>query len=323
MHFTSILVFVLASLTALRCSPARAPETSTQRPRPIQQFFKNILIALRRTTTPIPPTMRTTKRTTKPSPWHTSPDLQEIPNFVDFSTYLLGSFASNNSAIKFSYMQPNNESVAPGLRGNYSVVSFLIPHEKSEEDPASKGVFSFLGNLKLPWNRQPGQPPPSADTTVSKFPPLLEYFTQRIQAYYSVYKYEDDSRLNNTFVVLIPETPEVYGTASAQNDDEVTETTMTELPETTTYSPEPPSTDIGNEVEWQPNRTATAQSVFINHFVIIIKLINIRGVRVTHKGVRLPLISGKSSTWSRFKHILMLLLCENKKEEEKCDKNYA
>lgn len=241
MQLAFVLVVVFASFLATHCSPI---ETSTQRPRPIQQFFKNILLALRRPTTTAPPTVRTTRRATKPSPWHTQPELQEIPNFVDFSTYLLDSFTSNNSAIKFSYMQPSNTSVAPGLRGNYSVVSFLIPHEKAEDDAASKGIFSFLGNMRLPWNRQPA---PDADTDVSKFPPLLEYFTQRVQAYYSVYKYTDDSRLNNTIVVLIPETPEIF---NAPSDDEATETTMTDLLETTTYSlDDPPSTDIANDVE--------------------------------------------------------------------------
>lgn len=147
------------------------------------------------TTTPEPPPRSTTER--KPSPYLTQPVLQDIPNFVDYSTFLLGSFAANNSAIKFSYMNPNGTG-APKLQGNYSVISFIVPQDEIDsESNKTKGIFSFLGSLKLPWTRAPAD-----NTNYSQFPPLLEYFTQRIQAYFSVYKYTDESRFNNTIVVF-------------------------------------------------------------------------------------------------------------------------
>lgn len=147
------------------------------------------------TTTPEPPPRSTTER--KPSPYLTQPVLQDIPNFVDYSTFLLGSFAANNTAIKFSYMHPN-ETGAPKLQGNYSVISFIVPQEAMDgESNKTKGIFSFLGSLRLPWPRAP-----APDTNYSQFPPLIEYFTQRIQAYFSVYKYTDESRFNNTIVVF-------------------------------------------------------------------------------------------------------------------------
>lgn len=215
MHFTFVSIVVLVCLsTNILSHPATPVDEPNEPPnlhraRPLQQFFKNILNALRPTTTPEPPT--TTRRAFEPASFQEIPS-QPIPNFVDFSTYLLGGFASNNSAIKFTYVQPNASAAAPKLRGNYSVISFVVPHEKGgdgEED--SKGVFSYLSNVRLPWNRQP------SDTDFSQFPPVLEFFTQRVQSYFSVYKYTDESRLNNTFVVLIPD-DEIFAAVAAAKD---------------------------------------------------------------------------------------------------------
>lgn len=208
-------------------------ELNLQRARPIQQFFKKILNALSPTTTTQPPTsIATTKRTAQPSAWNTYVEVQEIPNFVDFSTFLLDSFSSENSVIKFTYMQPN-ASVASSLRGNYSVISFLVPHRNDKkEDKKTKGVFSFLSSLRLPWNRAP------SNTDYSQFPPVLEYVTQRIQAYFSVYKYTDDSRTNNTIVVLVPQNLE--NISIVQGDEEIdietTTTTDYQTDETTSVS---------------------------------------------------------------------------------------
>lgn len=224
MHSTFILVAMLISFSTTHSHPASTAvehnEPNLQRARPIQQLFKKILSALSPTTTPQPPTS-TTKRTAKPSSWSSTVEIQEIPNFVDFSTYLLDSLTSDNSVIKFTYMQPN-VSVAPTLRGNYSVISFLVPHDDSNEEIKTKGVFSFLSSLRLPWNRSPSS---TANTDYSQFPPVLEYFTQRIQAYFSVYKYTDDSRTNNTVVVLVPQKYEAVSSANIQSDEGIETTT--------------------------------------------------------------------------------------------------
>lgn len=253
MHFTFVTIVVLVCFSTIHSRPTspvddERNELNLHRARPIQQFFKNILNALRRTTTPEPPTT-TTKRVFKPSSFHEIPN-QPIPNFVDFSTYLLGEFASNNSAIKFTYMEPN-AGTAPSLRGNYSVISFLIPH-KADDAENGKGVFSFLNNVRLPWNRQPSNPPIPSNTDYSQFPPVLEYFTQRIQSYFSIYKYTDESRLNNTFVVLIPDDltdgdfrgSTTEGSAIVQSDDGAETTTdYLNLQDDTTTS------DINSEME--------------------------------------------------------------------------
>lgn len=218
MHFTFVTIVVLVCFSTIHSHPAspvdERNELNLQRARPIQQFFKNVLNALRSTTTPEPPTT-TTKRVFKPSSFQEIPN-QAIPNFVDFSTYLLGGITSNNSAIKFTYIEPS-ANAAPSLRGNYSVVSFLIPH-KADDGANSKGVFSFLGNARLPWNRQPSNATTPSNTDYSQFPPVLEYFTQRVQSYFSIYKYTDESRLNNTIVVLIPD-DEIFATSNKATTD--------------------------------------------------------------------------------------------------------
>lgn len=245
MHFKFVIITVLLCFSTTLSHPAslmdERNEPNSHRARPLQQFFKNVLNALRSTTTPEPPT---TTRRNKPSSFLEVPS-QPITNFVDFSTYLLGGFTSNNSAIKFTYMQPN-ASAAATLRGNYSVISFVVPHK--EDDENSKGVFSFLSNVRLPWNRQP-----ASNTDYSQFPPVLEYFTQRVQSYFSVYKYTDESRLNNTFVVLIPE-EEIFAvskdsttdsSAIVQSDEGAAKTTdYVNLQEDTTTT-----SDISSEME--------------------------------------------------------------------------
>jgi hypothetical protein len=199
MQFSLIsIAIVLVSISTTHSASLQllqGERTTTMRPsRPVQTFFKKILDALRPTTTPEPLPSSTTKRIPTYS-FHTNVEYEEIPNFVDFSTFLLESFAVNNTAIKFTYLEPTK---APTLKGNFSVISFLVPHNTKSEEQKTKGIFSFLNSLKLPWSQRPQQP----DSDVSRFPPILEYFTQRIQAYFSVYKYADDSRVNNTIVVF-------------------------------------------------------------------------------------------------------------------------
>lgn len=230
MHFTFILVSLLISFATIHSHPT-APaveqnEPNLQRARPIQQFFKKILYALSPTTTLKPPPS-TTRTTAKPEALNV--EIQEIPNFVDFSTYLLDNLSTQNTAIKFTYLQPN-VSAAPALRGNYSVISFLVPHDDKKDEVKPQGVFGFLNSLRLPWNRSP-----PSNTDYSQFPPVLEYFTQRIQAYFSIYKYTDESRVNNTFVVLMPQSYEaVVSSANTQSDEGVVTTTDYQMDETTT-----------------------------------------------------------------------------------------
>jgi hypothetical protein len=166
---------------------------------------------------------------------------------VDFSSYMLSSLAANNTAIKFSYMQPN-ETFAPSLRGNYSVISFFVPHdEESIKNNVTKGIFGFLSNLRLPWRRPDRSPTPS-DTDVSKFPPLLEYFTQRIQAYFSVYKYSDDSRVNNTIVVFAPGPEDFPETSVRVENDEFADTTeLLGTAETTEVGETGETTEVNGE----------------------------------------------------------------------------
>lgn len=273
MHFTFIFVGFLASLTVTYSHPTKTSTSSPvlerkdsnpQRARPIQQFFKNILSALQRTTTPEPPSTSTTnKPLERPSFFQSNIELHEIPNFVDFSTHLLNSFVNNNSAIKFSYMQPNI-SDTPALRGNFSVITFLVPNEnkinEEKKDDNSKGIFSFLGNMRLPWT------PPPSNTDYSQFPPLIELFTQRVQAYFSVYKYNDDSRLNNTIVMFLPEqeNDDTAGESATISGDEGVDTTtdyqmnaeaftdgkiLLQADEITTFQADETTTDISAEMK--------------------------------------------------------------------------
>ena len=235
MHFTFILVAMLLSFSTIHSHPASPAvehdEPNLQQSRPIQQFFKKVLNALRPTTTTEYPPITTTKKAAKPSSWSQNVEVQEIPNFVDFSTYLLDSFSNSNSVIKFTYMQPN-VTAAASLRGNYSVISFLVPHDDKNVDKKTKGIFSFLSSLRLPWNRAPSNT--MSNTDYSQFPPVLEYFTQRIQAYFSVYKYADDSRSNNTIVVVVPQSYQALDdSATVQNEEGIKTTTDYQTEETT------------------------------------------------------------------------------------------
>jgi hypothetical protein len=201
--------------------------------RPLVQFFKKIFGAFRpkyASTTESP----LTTRISRPSLYHSSSALEnfnEIPNFVDFSTYLLDSFASNNSAIKFSYVNPNSTALRGG---DYSVISFLVPLRTAAKSNAtsssSNGVLSnFLSFFRFPWRRDPNAlPPPVSETVYQQFPSFFEYFAQRVQAYFSIYKYADESRLNNTIVIEAVE--DVHENASTANEiienDELETTTM-------------------------------------------------------------------------------------------------
>lgn len=251
MHFTFIFVAMLVSFPTTRSHPTSVAaeernEPNQQRARPVQQFFTNILNALRPTTTTEPPT--TMGGDEKPSSFHTNVEFEEIPNFVDYSTFLLNSLASNNSAINFAFMQPNTNGTSTE-RGNYSMITFLIPHDDKATSGKLKGIFSYFTSLRLPWSKDP------TNTDFSQFPPILEYFTQRIQTYFSVYKYSDDSRFNNTIVIFSPK-PQQHddeSSISSENilsDEEISTTTTNDYQtETMSIVEEDTTTAIANETE--------------------------------------------------------------------------
>ncbi|XP_070492843.1 uncharacterized protein [Chironomus tepperi] len=199
-------------------------ELNSSASRPVQNFFKKIISAFRLRsagTTMLPAT--TTQRISASMNDLQQPS-QQNPHFVDFSTYLLDSLLSSNTAIKFSYLEPNTTNLKSG---NYSVITFLVPHSIQAKLPQQGFLNQFLALFRNPWNRTPRPP---EDTVYSQFPSFLEYFAQRVQTYYSIYKYTDESRLNNTIVVDIPEV-DIYAQPDPLND--VVETTSDNLQDTT------------------------------------------------------------------------------------------
>lgn len=259
MQFTLILVAIVVATT--HSYPAEMMSSSTNsndvvkspQSRPVQQFFKKILEALRPTTTTTTEKPRLTLHIEHSPYLHT--EFQEIPNYIDYSTYLLDSLSSENAAVSFAMganskpPKENSKNVEPSsnhLRGNFSVISFIVPN--NNEDDKTRGIVeNFLNFLRRPWSRV-DEP---ADTVYSQFPPVIEYFTQRLQAYFSIYKYPDESRLNNTIVLLIPDsmkketlettlkdevkvTAETDETLITTNDNEVESTTQLELGEMST-----------------------------------------------------------------------------------------
>lgn len=258
MHLTLILTAIIISCSTV-CSHPLQPSTQSDddyefrdevAPRPLAQFFKKIFSALRprfsRTTTESP----STTHISIPSSYHSqsSLDVQEIPNFVDFSTYLLDSFA-NNSAIKFSYLNPNATSLRAG---NYSVISFLVPVNTMTKSNAtnsdSGGILSnFLNFFRFPWRRDPLPPKPGSDTVYQQFPQFLEYFAQRVQAYFSIYKYADESRFNNTIVLEAIEANDEHKEEVTQNDDFTTTETFENDEQTTTEYEEELTTTESNK----------------------------------------------------------------------------
>jgi hypothetical protein len=278
MQFTLILVAIVVTTThsypAEMMSSSSSSSSSSfrsndvvkspQQSRPVQQFFKKILEVLRPTTTTTEAPKLTLHIQHQLSPYLHS-EFQEIPNYIDYSTYLLDSLVANNSAVAFSYMgtkkipsasapessKKHNEK-SKLRNGNYSVISFIVPHHdhentsKSGENKTRGAIEEFINFLRRPWTRV-DEP---SDTEYSQFPPVIEYFTQRLQAYFSVYKYPDESRFNNTIVLLIPEnqkmnekktqgteltndevkvTTELESTLMTKNDNEVETTTTTQL----------------------------------------------------------------------------------------------
>jgi hypothetical protein len=229
MHFTLILIVVVSFSTSTFAHPfAGGKQLASNSSRPVAQFFKRIFSAIR----------------SRSNTSHV--ETHAIANFTDFSTYLLGHLASENTAIKFSYIDPNTTELRAG---NYSVITFIVPHEKSAAGDKStstdtkNGLSNFLNFFRNPWNRGNAPPP---DTVYSQFPAVIELFAQRIQAYFSIYKYTDESRLNNTIVIEMPENYQ-------QEDDDIIETTTDYQMETSEM--EEISTLSNETEEWESEPT--------------------------------------------------------------------
>ena len=230
----------------LKLESRQNDELNSSASRPVQNFFKKIFSAfrLRSGTTMLPAT--TTQRISAPTN-NLQEQSQENPQFVDFSTYLLDSLLSSNTAIKFSYLEPNTTNIKSG---NYSVITFLVPHRLQGKLPQKGFLSQFLELFRNPFNRAPGPP---ADTVYSQFPSFLEYFAQRVQAYYSIYKYTDDSRLNNTIVVDIPEI-DIYSPPNPVNDNLVD----TNNPE---VQPNPLNDDLAETTTEYPQETTLMEEI--------------------------------------------------------------
>jgi hypothetical protein len=123
------------------------------------------------------------------------------------------------------------------------VISFLVPHNgnknNNQDRVPSKGIVDNIINFfRYPWNRAPQDP-----TSYSQFPPFLEYYAQRIQAYFSIYKYSDESRHNNTIVLLPAANDEVQEEITTITDADMI-TTMVNDSEIEDLTTEMPSTNV-------------------------------------------------------------------------------
>lgn len=125
---------------------------------------------------------------------------------MDYSAFLINSLKANNTAISFSYLGAKDDAASgretfktAGLPGNFSVISLIVPHENIEDEPQDRRIVgNVLEILRRPFQRiqamQQEAATTSSDTVYSNFPPVFEYFAQRLQAYFSIYKYPDQSR---------------------------------------------------------------------------------------------------------------------------------
>lgn len=89
----------------------------------------------------------------------------------------------------------------------YPIIAYDIEPTTQSSSPTATGIFSIMP-IAFDWRQTIAAPfaaiyaPATSQTplriwaigSVAKFPPFIEHFVQRVQAYYSVYKYEDLSR---------------------------------------------------------------------------------------------------------------------------------
>lgn len=149
---------------------------TTFKPGPAAEGFNNFLTNLgitrtTTTTTPAPEKVKPSEKSQNPEVTESKEtanhetENQDTSNFIDFSTYLVDSVDGEMSATKFTHMEPD-KTIEPGLRGSYSMISFLIPHDTDKEK--QKEDFMFLSSLRFPWNTE-------HNTGNLKFPSSIKY----------------------------------------------------------------------------------------------------------------------------------------------------
>lgn len=201
LFFNNLTISIVILISSYSSNHVCAHPVHQEKSRPLQTFFKNVLSGWKmdNTTTTITHTMTTEIPTSLLSD-------DKAPHFVDFSTFLLDSLKTNNSAIQFSYL--NSKSVIPKSR-NFSIISFILPHDA--EIKSGNKLFDFL---RLPWSPRP-------QSEISKFPPFMEFLIQRIQQYFSIYKYQDTSQPLFPYDIVYPEpslADEAIPITAIQND---------------------------------------------------------------------------------------------------------
>lgn len=186
LFFNNLTISIVILISSYSSTHVCAHPVDQEKSRPLQTFFKNVLNGwkMNNTTT----TLTQTMTTEIPTPLLSD---DKVPHFVDFSTFLLDSLKTNNSAIQFSYL--NSKSSAFPKNRNFSVISFILPHDA--ETKSGNKLFDFL---RLPWSTRP-------TSEVSKFPPFMEFLIQRIQQYFSIYKYQDTSQPQFPYDIVYPE----------------------------------------------------------------------------------------------------------------------
>lgn len=123
--------------------------------------------------------------------------LQPYQSHIDKENlFFVGSSIGENGPINFSQ---SGELGGNFLNNrNYSIISFVFNNlERPKFKNPLKGVVG--------------------DGTESKFPPFLEFMLKRIQQYYSVYKYQDQSRPASLQNPLLVKVPEKYGMQNIDN----------------------------------------------------------------------------------------------------------
>ncbi len=152
------------------------------------------------------------------------------PNPTSFAERIINNLAANNVAVNFSQSSSPILLLPFDPQGTqYSLDDYIIQRSKLHDASTSESNNEPIARSMSP-NQQPhliiinhGPTRIYGAGTESKFPPFIEFFVQRIQKYFSVYKYEDLSR--PALPSQIPFDDEVVGV----NSQTVTDTT-TEMP---------------------------------------------------------------------------------------------
>ncbi|CAO1346149.1 unnamed protein product [Diamesa serratosioi] len=186
LFFNNLTFSIVILISSYSSTHVCAHPVDQEKSRPLQTFFKNVFNGWKISNTTSTPsyTMTTEIPTSLLSD-------DKVPHFVDYSTYILDTLKSNNSAIKFSNL--NSKSAFP-KNSNFSVISFIFPH--GGHINSENKLFDFV---RLPWSPRP------TTSDISKFPPFMEFLIQRIQQYFSIYKYEDTSQPQFSYDIVNPD----------------------------------------------------------------------------------------------------------------------